>query len=351
MNNLNDFQIEQLSEFSNCIVMHPLIKVIFNDFDELRENRKFQVDQQCMLITGDTGVGKTHLINHYKRRVLASQTYSRETVPILDSRIVAGKSVDATLIQMLNDLEIFGSSQRKKQGYKEDLTTKLVQSLKRAKVELLIINEFQELIEFTSQKERQNIANKLKSISEGAQVPIVLVGMPWVEQIAEEPQWSSRLIRKRKLEYFSISLKKDRQCYIRYLKGLANKMPFDTPPKLGSAHTAVALFSVCRGENRALKHFLVEASKIAIFKNESLENKHFIEAYNKLYLPLKEDDSTSNENSEDNPNSEDGQNPFTQKLEEIEISEVIEPSRYNPNAMDAEHMLVARIFSEPKALS
>ena len=60
--------------------MHPQVKTIFNDFDDLRLNRMFQTDQQCLLLTGDTGVGKSHLINHYKKRVLATQNNSRETI-------------------------------------------------------------------------------------------------------------------------------------------------------------------------------------------------------------------------------------------------------------------------------
>ena len=268
MNALTEIQIEKLRNFSDCIVMHPQIKTIFNDFDELRLNRKFQTDQQCMLLIGDTGVGKSHTINHYKKRVLASQNYSRNTMPVLISRISRGKGLDATLIQMLADLELFGSSQIQKRGYKTDLTKKLVESLIKAQVELLIINEFQELIEFKSIQERQQIANGLKFISEEAKVPIVLVGMPWAATIAEEPQWASRLVRKRKLEYFN--LKNDSKYFRQYLMGLAKKMPFDEPPKLESKNTTMALFAACRGENRALKHLLSEALKLALSCNEHL---------------------------------------------------------------------------------
>ena len=62
MNALTELQIGQLRNFSDCIVMHTQIKTIFNDFDELRLNRKFQSDQQCMLLIGDTGVGKAILL-------------------------------------------------------------------------------------------------------------------------------------------------------------------------------------------------------------------------------------------------------------------------------------------------
>ncbi|MGP9672249.1 TniB family NTP-binding protein [Pseudoalteromonas sp. AOP31-A2-14] len=310
--------------------MHSQIKTIFNDFDELRLNRIFQSDQQCMLLIGDTGVGKSHTINHYKKRVLATQNYSRNTMPVLISRISRGKGLDATLIQMLADLELFGSSQIKKRGYKTDLTKKLVESLIKAQVELLIINEFQELIEFKSVQERQQIANGLKFISEESKVPIVLVGMPWAAKIAEEPQWASRLVRKRKLEYFS--LKNDIKYFRQYLMGLAKKMPFDEPPKLESKNTTIALFAACRGENRALKHLLLEALKLALSCNEYLENKHFITAYEKFdFFNDKE--------------SLELKNPFEQDAKDIVIYEVIKSSSYNPNALDPEHMLTGRKFA------
>jgi hypothetical protein len=331
MDKLTEIQIERLRNFSDCIVMHPQIKTIFNDFDELRQNRKFQSDQQCMLLTGDTGVGKSHLIKHYRRKVAATQNYSRNTIPILISRISRGKGFDSTLNQMLGDLELFGNSQRKQRGVKSDLTKKLVGCLITAQVELLIINEFQEMIEFKTIKERQEIANGLKYISEEAQVPIVLVGMPWAEKIADEPQWSSRLIRRRKLEYFSFF--KERKYYRNYLIRLAKYIDPENPPKLENEHIAKALFASCRGENRALKHLLSESLKLALSLGEHLEIKHFISAFDKLYLTGMEDSIPK------------VKNPFKQNIKDIVISEVIKNSKYNPNAIDPEHILIGRVFS------
>ncbi|WP_041412843.1 TniB family NTP-binding protein [Shewanella sp. ANA-3] len=331
---LSPHQIEQLQRFSDCFVMHPLVKDIFNDFDELRLNRLFQSDQQCMLLTGDTGVGKSHLVNHYKKSVLASQNYGRESMPVLVSRISSGKGLDATLTQMLADLDHFGSYQRRKRGYATDLRKKLVENLTKAQVELLIINEFQELIEFKTGLERQDIANGLKYISEEAKIPIVLVGMPWAEQIADEPQWSSRLVRRRKLEYFS--LQKDIKFFRQYLMSLAKFMPFDNPPKLEDKNFAIPLFAACKGENRLLKHLLIESLKIALRKDvKNLDIEHVSDAYDLIFQ------------NENRPSS----NPFRLSLDNILISEVVKPSRYNPNAISSEDMLVAREFSTPKTLA
>ena len=339
MNNLTELQIEQLSKFNDCMVMHPQVEVIFNDFDELRRNRLFQKDQQCMLLTGDTGAGKSHIINSYKKRVLATQNFSRETIPVLISRISSDKGLDPTLIQLLEDLELFASKQRKGR-FKTDLKKQLVDNLKRAQVELLIINEFQQLIEFKSRKERQEIANGLKYISEEAQIPIVLVGLPYAEIIAEEPQWSSRLIRRKRIEYFSIQ--KDSKYYRQYLMGLAKHMPYTEPPKLEDKYTSIALFSVCRGENRALKHFLSESLALALSNGELLGIQHFIATYEKLHLL---------NGAFTSPNTTNIKNPFKQKLEDIMISELIEPSKYNPNALDPEHMIVDRVFSKQQPLA
>ena len=193
---------------------------------------------------------------------------------------------------------------------------------------MLILNEAQELIEFKTPKERQNIANTLKYISEEARVSIVLVGMPWAEQLADEPQWSSRLTRRRTLEYFSLT--KARKYYLQYLKALNCQLPIDAKLKLYDPHTSIALFSVCRGENRALKGLIMEALKVCFYQEKSmLDKKCFADAYTNIYGSINTD------------------NPFLQDIHNIKISEVVRDSSYNPNAMSEYDMLSSRVFSEP----
>ncbi|WP_448565927.1 TniB family NTP-binding protein [Thalassotalea ganghwensis] len=327
MRSLSTEEIEKLKTFNNCFIEHPQIKQIYNDFDSLREARLFQSDPKCMLLTGDTGVGKSHLINHYKNKTFSSEGKSPERVPVLISRISSTRGLANTLMQILSDLDQFGSNYRQYNTGDSDLAKQVVKVLKRANVELLIINEFQELIEFKTVQERQTIANSLKYISEEARISIVLVGMPWAEQIADEPQWSSRLIIRRDLEYFSLA--KERDYYLRYLMSLAQHMPFDSPPSLHDAHTAVALFSASRGENRALKTLLSEAIKVSFFNNKkTLGGGCFTQAHNNIFGKTQK-------------------NPFVQDIFDIEISEMIESSKYNPRAMCANDMLVPRKFSEP----
>lgn len=337
MGTLGPDKIEMLNAFSNCFVSYPLVNTIFNDFDDLRTNRSFQSDSQCMLLTGDTGVGKSHLINEYLRRTLSSKNYGREEIPVLACRISSGKGFNATLIDMLISLDVFGYYQKNKRGCATNLRKKLVNNLIKAKVELLIIYEFQELIEYKTDSERQDIANGLKYISEEAKIPIVLVGMPWAEEIAKEPQWSSRLVRRRKLEYFS--LKKNKGLFRDYLKDLSEFLPFEQKPSLDAPEFLIPLFAASKGENRRLSHLLIEALKIALKQNSNtFEIKHAREAYDLIF---------KNANDYSNIYS----NPFTLPPEKVLISEIVQPTRYNVKASVLEEKVIPQEFSTPVTLT
>ena len=72
--------------FVDVFVELPIATTIMADFDRLRYNRKFGGDQQCMLLTGDTGTGKSFLINEYCQRV--SRTAPMKQLLVLSSRIL-----------------------------------------------------------------------------------------------------------------------------------------------------------------------------------------------------------------------------------------------------------------------
>lgn len=133
---------------------------------------------------------------------------------------------------MLHDLGQFGakSSKRFKHGHEIALAESLVEQLKHSGTELIIIDEFQELVENNLGKKRRDIANQFKYINEKAGISIVLVGMPWIDQIADEPQCSSRIFIRRFIPYFKISKKEELQLFILVLKGFANRLPFSDNP-------------------------------------------------------------------------------------------------------------------------
>ncbi|MGR5144479.1 TniB family NTP-binding protein [Photobacterium sp. DNB23_23_1] len=295
--------------FVDAFVELPIAITIMADFDRLRYNRKFGGDQQCMLLTGDTGSGKSFLIKEYCKRV--SQTAPMNQQLVLSSRIPSKPTLESTIIELLKDFGHFGATYRKGKSKDQSLTASLIKCLKSSSIEIIIINEFQELVEFKSGRALNEIATRLKYISEEATVPIALVGMPWAEKVAEEPQWASRLLIRRELPYFKLS--KEPEHFIRFIKGLAIKMPFTEPPKLDNKHMILALFAASNGQVRCLKQLLNEAIKQALAQNSStLTNQHLADVFEMIF-------PTTN-------------NPFLSSIEQIEGQEVSQPSHYDSGA-------------------
>lgn len=330
MSELTTLDKQSLGDFYNCFVERPILTTILQDFDRLRFNRELGGEPQCMLLTGDTGSGKTHLIKHYKTRFPTRREGEALIQPLLVSRIPSKLNLEQMMIQMLSDLGQFGSEYRRGRSKEAGLTESLIKSLKRCKTELIIINEFQEILEFKSVRDRQIIANRLKMISEEAQIPVVLVGMPWAEQIAEEPQWASRLVCRRMIPYFKLS--DGLEEFIRFLKGLAVRMPFERSPKLEEKQMALSLFAYSRGEVRRLKKLLDEGVKIALIEATGpMVIDHLVIAHEIMH-----------------PGSD---NPFKKKVEDLSFSEVSSYSNYFPNAVSEEEALVATRFFDSLSLS
>lgn len=152
--------------------------------------------------------------------------------------------------------------------------------------------------------------------------------MPWAEKIADEPQWSSRLIRRRLLSYFDIISDDGQKYFKRYLKGLANNMPLEIRPALEQAEFAIPLFAASKGENRILKHLLTETLRRALLNNSlTLEREHFIAAHDSLF-------GTSQPN------------PFRENPDKVKFSRVAKVSYYNPDALSQDDLIVSRQYTE-----
>lgn len=330
MKELASEEKQKLQKFNECFIPYPVITSIFDDFDRLRLNKELGAEPQCMLITGDTGSGKSSLVKAYQSKVNCAACSGFVSVPLLVSRIPAIPCLESTLVELLNDLGQFGSENRKQKKNEKNLTLSLIKLLKRCKTELIIITEFQELIEFKNGTKLLEIANRLKYISEDSGIPIVLVGMPWAAKIAEEPQWNSRLMIKRNIPYFKLS--KGIAPFVQMLKGFANRMPLREVPKLENEKTALALFAASDGCLRTLKNILNEALKQAFYMDETtLTNQHLSCAY-QIFFP-------------DEPD------PFKLEANLISIREVVEYSRLEINKLDNEVSIIPTQFTDKLPLS
>ncbi|GGB15881.1 TniB family NTP-binding protein [Agarivorans gilvus] len=340
MAQLLEMQQSQFDSFLDCFIEHPTVTTIYEIFDRLRfhfhSHQRISAgaaaDVPCMLLTGDSGSGKSSLVRHYRQQAQASPDSQLNVTPVLVTRIPDTPSLDLTILEMLSTLGHFGTSFRYKASNSLSLTASLLKALAYKKTELIIINEVQELFEFKSLKECTAISNRLKYISEESGIPFVLVGMPWADKITDDPQWDSRLIHKQFLPYFNLSSKSDLKEFSRLINGFCLRMGFDVPPKLNDKHTIRALFSACSGQMRSLKSLLSEALFLAL-KDRALtiELKHLEEAF------IFQKPGVSN--------------PFKMAFEEIPVPKVKEYSKLNHAASTLDEQIIRTQFVDGLPIS
>jgi GTPase SAR1 family protein len=95
---LSSTDAEKLKSFIDCYVETPLLRIIQDDFDRLRYDKQFAGEPICMLLTGDTGTGKSSLIRHYMAQSPEQSGHGFVRKPLLVSRIRNAKVVGSTPI-------------------------------------------------------------------------------------------------------------------------------------------------------------------------------------------------------------------------------------------------------------
>jgi Cdc6-like AAA superfamily ATPase len=335
MHELQENKQKQYDAFLNCFIKYPQIQSIYDCFDRLRYYQRRHAslssvqesDVPCMLLTGDTGSGKSALIKHYRETAQRLVPTSSQNKPVLVVRIPEIPELDKLLSHMLAELDHFGAGYRLGRSKDNELTESLFKVLRYRNTELIIINEVQELIEHKSPKECSAISNRLKYISEKSGVPLVFVGMPWADKLTRDPQWRSRIRYFQFLPYFKVSEPEQREHFSKLINGFCNRMGFKEPPTLNTLHPLKALFSACSGEMRSLKYLLNDALHIALSQgSEELTMTHLAEAF-----------KLSGTRSE---------NPFLMCADDIKLKEVSEYSRFNESTSRADERIVSPVFAD-----
>lgn len=305
-----------LSQFNECFVDFAPFDQLLQDLTRLRNQSQLSGFKSSMLITGDTGSGKSALINHFYQ-----QCKNDNNPYVILTRV--RPTLEETLQQMLIDIDDFRRRKAPKRMSQFGLIERLMDCIKSKDIGLIIINECQELTELKSEHQQREIANKLKMISEEASVSIVFVGMPWADELLSDPQWDSRVRIKRTIPYFKLSSADEMRRYAKCLKLLSKALPVKERPQLELPEYSFPLFAICKGEMRVLKHVLSESLRIALDKDaQTITTEHCAMAAALIY------------------DFSDEGNPFKKTVQEISIVEI---ERYT-SAED--NKIVERTFSK-----
>lgn len=305
-------------------VKNPFISKMLDLFDSLRYKKNNFGVASCLLLTGESGSGKSELAKYYVKNNPVEEQPERTHVPVLHFEL---KSI-ATPEEFLRALLVAADDPQRGLGArnKGELYERLILLLTTTGVELLILDEIQVIIEKRSERVVIGIADLFKDLIKDTEIPIVFMGMPWSGYLVDSNrQLKGRISYRYTIPPYRVSTKEFRSDYRRLLKLLADAYWLSEKVKIDDLSYALRFFSATSGNLRATANLICDAYMLSNMKNKSIDRDLFACVVREYGAP-------------------DDFNPFILPLEKLELKELIVHSgwhfgyRANKNAfIDAEY--------------
>lgn len=318
-------------------IKNPFIVKMLSTFDLLREKKSRFGIASSLLLTGESGSGKSELAKYYVKNNPPVEQLERTFIPVLHFEL---KSVDSPEEFLKALLVALGDPQ---QGMgaknKTDLYKRLVLLLGVTGVELLILDEIQVIIEKRSAKVITGIADLFKDLIKDAAIPIVFMGMPWSEYLVDSNlQLKGRISYRYTIPPYRVSKKDYLDDYRRLLKLIAESYGFSKSFAVEERLMALRVFSATNGNLRATSNLLGDAYIISKMESKKIDMALFAQVVNGYGIP-------------------DTYNPFLLSLEKIELRELIVHSdwhfgyRRNKSPMISAEYAVFGVTADKKIFS
>ena len=229
-------------------IQTPSLKNILELFDFLREKKKTFGEASSVLITGESGSGKTELAKQYLYKNPPFETVERSFIPVLHFEL---RAVSTPVEFLRSILLAIGDPQLGEGRNAGVLFERFVILSKTRGIELLILDEIQVIIERRSQKVVTGLADLFKDLIKETQIPIVFMGMPWSQYlINSNPQLAGRVSYRYTLPPFKVSEPGEFTNFRKLLKALSSYYQIANSLKLESPEITYRIFAFSEGNMR-----------------------------------------------------------------------------------------------------
>lgn len=313
----------------NLIIEKPFIKSPFLSdmiklFDLLRYKKRHFGVASCLLITGESGSGKSALAEYYVKNNPVDEQDERTYMPVLHFELKA----ISTPQEFLRSLLVAIGDPQKGSGARNqsELYDRLVTLIKVVGVELFILDEIQVIIERRSAKVITGIADIFKDLIKDIEIPIVFMGMPWSKYLVDSnKQLKRRIAYRYVIPPYRISSKDQRDDYRRLLKMLSEAYRISSGIKLEELSVTYRFFAATDGNLSNTAELISDAYILSRMEGRIIDLRLFADVVASYGVPA------------DN-------NPFLLPLDKLELREIVVHSdwrfghRANKNSIvDAEY--------------
>ncbi len=284
-----DIQLK-LTEFKTYAASHP-------DFDEalelLQESIELTLErgeQSGVVLTGDSGTGKTTVCNTLISMYPPPQLRETEgsvnsIIPTLYCRVPADTTLKHLVSAMLGKL---GSN--KNVEHRPVLEHRLFTRLRECQTELVFFDELQNLLEKGQEATRDKVCDWINGFCNEFNKPVILVGLPACATIVENnKQLSLRYPLRAELKPLPCSIDSSRSVLRTMLSTLLSEIVswdyYESVPCLTDPKLEMAIFVATGGNMRAMRFLLQRALKVSLKRaDRTLLASDFSTALNRTLL-------------------------------------------------------------------
>lgn len=180
-----------------------------------------------LLITGQSGAGKTTVLEQYADNFSRREDEERTIIPVL-LVVTPGtptvKSLAEAMLHALGDPFL-------NKGSAEEKTRRIYRYLVECQVELLIIDEFHHFYDSRRRHDARQITDWLKNLLNVARIPVMIVGLPRsLFVIRMNEQLTRRFSSMFYLSPFRFSTDEQQREFRAVLKKIHSELPLNAPP-------------------------------------------------------------------------------------------------------------------------
>ena len=323
---MNSETKDKLKQINQIYVATKRLQNLSDDLRYTRENSydlDYDCEPVCVLVTGETGTGKSEFIKKYLAKYPRVEEEQRTKIPVLVSLLPKARHPKPVVAQLLRDL---GDPLNGTGGDTEQLTHRLITLLKGTGTEIIILDEFQHAIETKSNKVVYDIADWIKTLINKAKIPIVLFGLPWSSYVLDvNHQLARRFSMRHELINYTLDDFEYFQMFIQKIqKQLLDKVAIECKEELWKSDFAFRLFAASSGNISDLMNKVIKPAAIDVIRSqESLLTIEHLANSAKRHLGLLNEE-----------------NPFIIKLKNITARQQSSHSYWNSNAIKGQSCVV-----------
>lgn len=260
--NLTPEHFARLRKFQDHLIEYNAVLEVLAELEYLHKAGVQHGGAGCMLVIGPSGSGKTTTLHRYESGYPPVKEKERDRLPILLVEAPPRATPKGLAEVMLGALGDTAPSK----GTLQSMTRRVEVLLRGRGVELVMLDEFQHLID--RQKRDQvayDAADWIKGLLNKAICPIVLSGtQPALQVIEANEQLHRRCNAIIQLDALPFGTSDERRFFRSILKAFDHGLPFDEPSGLEESDLAARIHAATDGLIGRVSHLLTTACRKAL---------------------------------------------------------------------------------------